>query len=133
MRTLFTAIACSACLVSATYAASNPYLHTDDSSMNASKMSQNVITSETAKTMGSTDCMITIKNNGIYDVRVYGRFDDGTYLTTFTIPWLKDDIAYVSLYYYGYCHGGMDFYIDTVNGKYKYNGYTPVGKTITIN
>lgn len=108
------------------------YMHTDDTSTNTTKMSQMVMTSASAKTMGATDCLITIRNEGIYDMVVYGRFDDGTYLNTFTLPWFGSYVTYVDLYYYGYCHGGMDFYIDTTDGTYKYNGYTPVGKTIRV-
>lgn len=108
------------------------YVHTDDASANAMKMSQTVMTSTAAKSMAATDCLITIRNDGITDIMVYGRFDDETYLSTFTIPWFGSYVAYVDLYYYGYCHGGMDFYIDTINGTYKYSGYTPVGKTIII-
>lgn len=82
--------------------------------------------------MSSSDCYITVRNDGITDVNVYGRFDDGVYLTTYTLPWLGDYISYVSLYYNGYCHGSMEFYIDTTSGTYKYNGYTPVGKTVRV-
>lgn len=157
MRALPIALACGLSVVTATYAdtetasmstseststaASKPpessvkpktYMHTEDSANTSNKMSQNIMTSSAAKAMSSTDCLITVRNDGITDMVVYGRFDDDTYLTTYTLPWLGDYISYVSLYYYGYCHGGMDFYIETSSGTYKYNGYTPVGKTVRV-
>lgn len=76
-------------------------------------------------------CDIEIINDSFDDIRVYGRFDDFTYLNTFTMPhWGTPQ--YVSLFYSGFCHPGMDFYIETIEGKHKYNGFTPVGKTIKI-
>lgn len=76
-------------------------------------------------------CEIEIVNNTFDDIYVYGRFDDGTYLAPFTIKhWGAPQ--FVSLFFYGYCHLGMDFYIETAGGNYKYSGFTPVGKTIQV-
>jgi len=76
-------------------------------------------------------CEIEIINDSFYDLNVYGRFDDGSLMAPFAIKhWAKPH--YVSLFYYGTCHAGMDFYIETSDGVHKYNGYTPVGKTIKI-
>ena len=76
-------------------------------------------------------CEIEIINDSFDNINVYGRFDDGSTMPPFSMEyWGKPH--YVSLFYYGTCHTGMDFYIETVNGKHKYNGYTPVGKTIRI-
>ena len=76
-------------------------------------------------------CDIEIINDSFDDINVHGRFEDGTYLIPFVIKHWGEP-QYVSLFYYGSCHQGMDFYIETVAGKYKYNGFTPVGKTIKI-
>jgi len=77
-------------------------------------------------------CEIEIVNNSFDDINIYGRFEDGTYLTPFIIKhWGVPQT--VSLYYYGSCHQGMDFYIETAGGNYKYSGFTPVGKVIKIN
>ncbi|WP_045105119.1 hypothetical protein [Legionella hackeliae] len=76
-------------------------------------------------------CEIEIVNDSFDDINIYGRFDDGTYLVPFTMKrWGEPN--YISLFYYNSCHAGMDFYIETVDGKHKYNGFTPVGKTIRI-
>jgi len=84
------------------------------------------------KALISGTCEIEIINNSFDDINIYGRFEDGTYLTPFIIKhWGVPQT--VSLFYYGSCHLGMDFYIETVAGTYKYNGFTPVGKTIKIN
>lgn len=83
----------------------------------------------TAKSPGL--CDIEIINDSFDDIRIYGRFDDGTPLIPVVLKHWGGTYN-VSLYYYGACHQGMDFYIETVDGKYKYNGFTPVGKTIRI-
>lgn len=76
-------------------------------------------------------CAIEVVNNSFDDIRVYGRFEDGTYLTPFIIKHWGAPQS-ISLLYYGSCHLGMDFYIETVAGNYKYSGFTPVGKIIKI-
>ena len=76
-------------------------------------------------------CQIEIINNSSYDLMVYGRFDNDVYLIPFLMKYWGAS-QYVSLYYNNFCHLGMDFYIETTDGKVKYNGYTPVGKTINI-
>lgn len=76
-------------------------------------------------------CDIEIINESSENIKVYGRFDDGSYLTPFIMEYLSEP-RYVSLFYYGMCHHGMDFYIETIQGQYKYNGFTPVDKVIRI-
>lgn len=76
-------------------------------------------------------CDIEIINNSFDDVRVYGVFDDGSSLYPFNVySW--DAPASISLYYYGYCHSGMDLYINTFSGVPIYAGYTPRSSTIYI-
>ncbi len=76
-------------------------------------------------------CDIEIINNSFYDVRVFGVFDDGSSLYPFNVySWGAPET--ISLYYYGYCHSGMDLYINTLDGGYVYSGYTERGKTIII-
>ncbi len=76
-------------------------------------------------------CEIEIINHSYDDVRVYGVYDDGVALTPFTV-YSYESPHYISLYYYGYCHSGMDLYIDTVYGAHVYSGYTPRYSTIRI-
>jgi len=76
-------------------------------------------------------CQIEIINDTFDDLNVYGRFDDNSALIPFVMKY-RSAAQYVSLYYAGYCHQGMDFYIETTSGKFKYNGFTPVGKTIKV-
>lgn len=76
-------------------------------------------------------CEIEIINNSYDDVRVYGVFDDGSSLTPFNI-YSYESPHYISLYYYGYCHSGMDLYIDTWRGYHVYADYTPRGSTVRV-
>tara|TARA_Y100000588_G_C14151814_1_gene880882 strand:+ start:904 stop:1347 length:444 start_codon:yes stop_codon:yes gene_type:complete len=69
-------------------------------------------------------CEIEIINDSFSDVIVTGVFDDGSLLNSFAIP-AHDAPHYISLYYYGYCHNGMDLYIDSLDGYRLYSGYTP--------
>lgn len=76
-------------------------------------------------------CEIEIINQSYDDVRVYGVFDDLTTLSPFYI-YSREAPHYVSLYYYGYCHAGMNVYIDTLSGYRVYAGYTLVDSTVRI-
>ena len=76
-------------------------------------------------------CEIEIINRSYDDVRVSGVFDDGLglvpfYAYSFGYP------EYISLYYYGYCHDGMDLYIDTYYGRPVFSGYVSRWTTIRI-
>ncbi|WP_028387754.1 hypothetical protein [Legionella fairfieldensis] len=79
-------------------------------------------------------CEIEIVNYSYDDVRVFGKFDDGTTLEPFVIyRYGYDTPQTISLYYYEYCHSGMNLYIDSINSGYRlYAGYTPVQQTIKI-
>lgn len=76
-------------------------------------------------------CEIEIINHSYDDVRVYGVYDDGVGLAPFTI-YSYESPHYISLYYYGYCHSGMDIYIDTLYGAHVFSGYVPRYTTIRI-
>ena len=76
-------------------------------------------------------CEIEIINQSYDDVRVSGLFDDGIGLQPFSI-YSYESPHYISLYYYGYCHAGMNIYIDTYSGYRVYAGYTPTNSTIRI-
>ncbi|KTD21874.1 hypothetical protein [Legionella londiniensis] len=76
-------------------------------------------------------CEIEIINYSSQDVRVSGFFDDRSRLTPF-IVYSGDAPHYISLYYYGYCHDGMDLYINTLRGYPVYKGYTPRGTTVYV-
>ncbi len=76
-------------------------------------------------------CEIEIINDSFDDVRVFGVFDDGSSLRPFNV-YSYDSPHYISLYYYSYCHSGMDIYIDTFRGTRVYAGYTPNNTTIRI-
>jgi hypothetical protein len=76
-------------------------------------------------------CEIEIINHSYDDVRVYGVYDDGVALNPFTV-YSYESPHYISLYYYGYCHSGMDLYIDTLYGAHVYSGYVSRYSTIRI-
>ncbi len=76
-------------------------------------------------------CEIEVINTSYDDVRVYGVFDDGLPLSPFNI-YSFEAPHYISLYYYGYCHAGMNLYVDAWSGYHVYAGYTPRGSSIRI-
>lgn len=76
-------------------------------------------------------CEIEIINNSYEDVHVYGLFDDGAPLRPFNV-YSYEGPHYISLYYYGYCHSGMNLYIDTWSGYRIYAGYTPRNTTLYV-
>ncbi len=76
-------------------------------------------------------CEIEIINQSYDDVRVNGTFDDGSPLQSFTI-YSYEAPHYVSLFYYGYCHYGMNLYIDSYYGYNLYSGYTTRESTVRI-
>ena len=76
-------------------------------------------------------CEIEIINHSYSDVRVFGVFDDGVSLEPFNI-YSYESPHYISLFYYGYCHDGMDLYIDTFNGSHVYSGYVRRYSTIRV-
>lgn len=76
-------------------------------------------------------CEIEISNRSFEDVRVYGVFDDGLSMDPFNV-YSFEAPHYISLFYYGYCHDGMDLYMDTFSGYNIFSGYVPRYTTIRI-
>ena len=76
-------------------------------------------------------CEIEIINQSYNNVRVFGEFDDGSSLQPFNV-YSFESPHYISLFYYGYCHPGMDLYIETFNGDYVYSSYTRRKTTVRI-
>lgn len=76
-------------------------------------------------------CEIEVINDSFTTVRVYGYFDDGMMMRPFNI-YTFEYPHYISLFYYGYCHAGMDLYVDTRSGYPLYSGYTLNNTTIHI-
>lgn len=76
-------------------------------------------------------CEIEIVNDSHYTVRVTGIFSDGSDLEPFII-YPHEYPHYISLYYYGWCHYGMDIYIETLGGYRVYSRYTRRYDTIYI-
>lgn len=76
-------------------------------------------------------CEIEIINRSFDDVTVYGIFDDGVTMEPFNI-YSFESPHYISLYYYNYCHAGMNLYIDTFSGYHVYSGYTYAKSTVRI-
>ncbi len=76
-------------------------------------------------------CEIEVINSSFSNVTVYGVFDDGLALSPFNV-YSFESPHYISLYYYGYCHAGMNLYIDTWSGYHIYAGYTPTGSTVRV-
>ena len=91
----------------------------------------NLDNQSTAKSVSAAgDCDIEIINNSFDDVRVYGVYDDGVGVSYNVYSWGSPQR--IPLYYYGYCHSGMDLYISAFNGAPIYSGYTERGTTIRI-
>ena len=77
-------------------------------------------------------CEIEIINSSFDDVRVGGVFYDGSPLWPFVIYGYESP-HYVSLYYDGYCHYGMDLFIESYYYGYRlYSGFTYSESTIRI-
>ncbi|KTD18846.1 Uncharacterised protein [Legionella lansingensis] len=76
-------------------------------------------------------CEIEIINSSYDHVRVYGVFDDGKSLTPFNV-YSYEGPHYIDLFYYGYCHAGMNLWIDTFSGYRIYGGYTYVNSTVRV-
>lgn len=76
-------------------------------------------------------CEIEIFNHSDEDVRVSGFLDNGVPLEPFTI-YSYDQPYYISLYYYGHCHRGMNLMIESYFGYPIYQEYTRRQTTIRI-
>ncbi len=122
-------MSCLLALFSCSYA-SNIHLHPEDTNKAAEKSATDkVVPSLKAKYAGF--CEIEIVNNSFDDVRVYGTYDDGLPLIPFT-HYSFEAPHYISMFYYGYCHYGMNLYIDSYYGYNLYSGYTQTGSTVRI-
>lgn len=117
------AISCLVALGSSVYATNN-HVHPEDKS-NAVSGAPAV----QAKFAGY--CEIEVINRSYGDVRVSGTYEDGMPLQPFTI-YSFEAPHYISLYYYGYCHYGMDLYVDSYYGYPLYSAYTTGGTTVRI-
>ena len=119
------AISCLVALCPSVYA-TNTHVHPEDKTKEAVTSAAPAVQ---AKYAGF--CEIEIINQSSDDVRVSGTFDDGAPLYPFTI-YSYEAPHYISLFYYGYCHYGMDLYIDSYYGYPLYAGYTRRESTIRI-
>ncbi len=121
LRTL--GLGCLMALFSTAYA-NNTHVHPENASG-----TDKVVPSLKASYAGY--CEIEIINQSYDDVRVSGVFDDGLPMTPFT-HYKYEAPHYISLFYYGYCHYGMDVYIDSYYGYNLYSGYTTRESSIRI-
>ncbi len=119
-----TLIGCMLALFSSAYA-DNHHIHPQQGNTS----SENQMPSLQAKYAGF--CEIEIINQSYDDIRVNGVFDDGMPIEPFTI-YSYESPHYISLYYYGYCHYGMNLYIDSFYGYNLYSGFTTRESTIRI-
>ena len=76
-------------------------------------------------------CDIEIINSSFENVTVYGTFDDGINMEPFNV-YSFGGARYIPLYYYGYCHAGMNLYIESFSGYPVYSGFAQTGGTIRI-
>ena len=81
---------------------------------------------------GVGNCEIEIINQSGEAVRIYGSFDDGSNLRSFIVDAADESSHYISLYYYDYCHTGMEIYIDRLDGGNRYSGYMHRDKPFTL-
>lgn len=117
------AMSCLVALGSSVYATNN-HVHPEDKSA--------VVPGAPAvKANFAGYCEIEVINQSRRDVWVSGTFDDGVPLDPFAI-YSYESPHYISLYYYGYCHYGMDLYIDSASGYPLYTAYTKGGTTVRI-
>jgi len=117
---------CLVALCSSAYAV-NTHVHPEDKTKEAAASA--AAPAVQAKYAGF--CEIEIVNQSSDDVRVSGTFDDGAPLYPFTV-YSYEAPHYISLFYYGYCHYGMDLYIDSYYGYTLYSAYTRRESTIRI-
>ncbi len=76
-------------------------------------------------------CEIEIINRSFSDMRVFGIFDDGIPLEPFNV-YSFELPHYISLFYNGYCHRGMELDIDTFSGRHLFGDYVHAGMTVEI-
>ena len=76
-------------------------------------------------------CEIEVINRSYDNVKVYGVYNDGLTMEPFNV-YSFERPHYISLFYYGYCHLGMNLDIVTWSGYHKYSDYTEIGTTVQI-
>ena len=81
--------------------------------------------------IASPSCLIKISNDSHDDVMIYGTFDDGAVLDSFII-YAYENPHFISLFYYNFCHAGMDIAIYTLSGSNLYHDYTWVNSRLRI-
>ena len=86
---------------------------------------------QTVSAKWAGNCEIEIINRSFFDVRVFGIFDDGIPLEPFNV-YSYELPHYISLYYNGYCHRGMELDIDTFNGIHVFGEYVRAGMTVEL-
>lgn len=112
--------ACALSLCSSVFAVNNQHIHPKASTIDSPSIVER-----------AGNCEIEIVNRSYSNVHVNGVFDDGSSLRPFNV-YSFESPHYISLYYYGYCHAGMDLYIDTFEGDNLYSGFIRRQTTITI-
>ena len=125
LRTLF--FLCLLGLFSPLFAA-NQHLHATPEGVSAPATA---VPGVAKKLASPGSCEIEIINHSYDDVRVFGVYNDGVSLEPFNV-YSYESPRYIPLYYNGYCHDGMDLYIDSFNGAHLYSGYVRRYTTIRI-
>jgi hypothetical protein len=122
------ALSCLLAFVSSAYATATHHTHPQDKATTETATDK-VTSGVQVKYPGY--CEIEIINQSYDDIRVNGVFDDGTSLASFTV-YSFEAPHYISLFYYGYCHYGMNLYIDSYYGYNLYSAYTTRESTVRI-
>ncbi len=81
--------------------------------------------------MWDDECEVEILNHSFMDIRVSGVYDDGSVLYPFNV-YSFEPAHYITLYFNGYCHDGIDLDIDTLQGVHIYGNYARRGATVRI-
>ena len=77
-------------------------------------------------------CEIEVLNRSYDDVRVYGVYDDFTPMKAFKV-YSYGSAVYISLFYNGYCHSGMNLFVDNWDDDYNiFTGYVKTNTTLRI-
>ncbi|MBA4696846.1 MAG: hypothetical protein H2069_05640 [Legionella sp.] len=105
--------------------------HTHKSATSPAVPTEAASKASVTKTTNFGRCEITILNYTYESFDVYGRFDDGSALESFRI-YPKDEPHYINLYYYGYCHAGMDLSIYDTQGRLLHGRYTYAGEVLKV-
>lgn len=110
--------------------AANQHLHPKANEVN--NTNKNSVVAQASMYPGN--CEIEVINSHYNHVWVYGTFDDGTYLNSFKV-YAGDAPHYIGLYYYGYCHAGMNLTIEEIKfplNRIIYTAWTSTQSTVRI-